>query len=116
MANSILVTVTLPTTRSDGTAVPAGSVSEVDILRAIVTGGVAGPFTALASVTANLGGPTVTYVDNTVVAGVTYEYESDCVDTQSPPVVGATSAPTPAVSVPLALAPLSAPTVQAVLQ
>ena len=47
---------------------------------------------------------------------VTYEYEADCVDTQSPPVVGATSAPTPAVSVPLALAPLSAPTVQAVLQ
>jgi len=115
-SHTVLVTVTLPTTRTDGSAVAAGSVGEVDILRATVSGGVAGPFSKIASVTTGLGGPSVTFVDNTVVAGQSYEYEADCIDTQSPPVTGATSVPTPAVSVPLVLAPLSAPTVAAVLQ
>jgi hypothetical protein len=114
--HSILVTVTLPTTRSDGTAVTPGSISEVDILRAVSVGGVPATFAKVASVTTGISGPTVSFVDNSVVAGTAYEYEAACVDTQSPPVVGATSSPSAEVLVPLALAPLSAPSVSAVLQ
>jgi hypothetical protein len=115
MAHSILVTVTLPTTRADGTALAPSDLSEVDILRATVTGGVVGAFAPLASITA-ISGPAVTFIDSSVVDGQTYEYEADCIDKQSPPVTGAVSAPTPNVAVPLALAPPSAPSVQAAVQ
>ena len=116
MANSILVTVTLPTTRKDGSAVSPGSIGEVDILRATSVAGVAGDFAKIASATTGITGPTVSFVDTTVVPGLAYEYEADCVDTQSPPVTGDTSQPTSEVAVPLVLAPPSAPSVLAVLQ
>ena len=115
--HSILVTVTLPTTRSDGSAVVPSDISEVDILRATVaTDGTVSPFAKLASVTTGISGPAVTFVDAAVAPGVSYEYEADCVDNQTPPLVGAVSSPTGAVAIPLALAALSAPTVAAVLQ
>lgn len=113
---SILVTVTLPTARADGSAVTPANISEVDILRADTSSGSLGAFAKVASVTTGITGATVSFTDSNVTPGISYEYEADCVDTQSPPVVGATSSPTAAVLVPLPLAPLSAPSVTAVLQ
>lgn len=115
-AHSILVTVTLPTTRSDGSAVTAADISEVDILRADTSSGSLGSFAKIASVTTGITGATVTFTDSAVTPGVSYEYEAACIDKQTPPVTGATSSATSPVLVPLALAPLSAPSVTAALQ
>jgi hypothetical protein len=106
--SSVALTITLPTTRSDGSAAALTDIASVTILRDPGTGPVplttlAGPFTS----------PTVTYTDASPATG-SDAYSAFCTDMQSPPVQGATSAPV-SVSIVAALAPLSAPTVTAVV-
>jgi hypothetical protein len=115
MAHSILVTVTLPTARKDGAPAAPSDISEVDILRATVTAGTAGPFAKIGTIPSP-STAIVTWNDATVLGGQSYEYEAFCIDRQTPPVNGDTSAPTGALSVPLALSPLGAPSVTVVLQ
>lgn len=108
MAHSVLITVTLPTTRQDGSPVSPGSISEVDVLRS--ANGAA--FTKVATITTGLDGATVSFTDTAVVGGSSYEYEAFCIDSQN--VTGATSPAAGPVLVPLAA--LSAPSVSASLQ
>jgi hypothetical protein len=98
-----IATWTAPTTHTDGTAI-TGALT-YDLLRATVTNGVVGSFTAVLSGISGTGAE-----DDTVVGGVTYEYEVIAHEAanSNPSAPSATSA---AVVVPQAAPnPTSAPT------
>lgn len=95
-----LITLSLPTTRADGTPFPASDYGGAHIL-------------SNGQVLATLTAPALSFVDPSVVPGVTV-YTATIFDTQTPPVVSAASGPVTAPSAPLA-AP-SAPGITVVLQ
>lgn len=109
MSTSVLITVTLPTTRVDGSAIALTDIDSVIIFKAVGPAAAAalttlhGPFTT----------PTVTFTDSTPDVGQDDNYSADVVDT-----AGNTSGISNVVdiSVPAPLAAPSAPTVAAVLQ
>ena len=97
-----LVTVILPTTRTDGSAFTAADYGGAHIFRSDDGGA---NFNKIATVLA----PALTFVDQNVAVG-THQYDASIFDTQTPPVESADS---PAVESDVAavLAPPSAPTI-----
>lgn len=104
---SVLVTVTLPTTRTDGSPFTAADYGGAHIFRAD-NGGTA---TQLGTVTA----PGLTFTDSNVPAPDNAAYTASVFDTSTPPLESAQSAAAD-VTVPAPVAAPSAPTITAALQ